>query len=163
MSALCYTGHRPNKLNGYKAEENKELIWRIHDATVDFIQLKNVDTIISGMALGVDIWGAKIALKLKEKYPNLKLICAIPCKNHSSKWNKIDQEVYEDVLSKADQVIYVSEEDYAPYLMQKRNEWMVNRSKYVIGVWDGTDGGTKNCVKYAEKQGHIKEIYTIKP
>lgn len=158
-----YTGHRPSKLNGYKAEENKDLIWRIHDATVDFIETKGVDTFITGMALGVDMWSARVVLKLKEKYPNLKLICAIPCKNHSSKWNKVDQDMYNEILDKADQVVNVSEEEYAPYLMQKRNEWMTNRSQYVIGVWDGTSGGTANCIKYAEKQEHIKEIFILRP
>ncbi|PAD70641.1 hypothetical protein CHH83_02225 [Bacillus sp. 7586-K] len=45
--------------------------------------------------------------------------------------------------------------------MQKRNEWMVDNSDYVIAVWDGTKGGTGNCVKYAQKQN--KYITTIKP
>ncbi|MNP85294.1 hypothetical protein D3C76_1849670 [compost metagenome] len=43
--------------------------------------------------------------------------------------------------------------------MQKRNEWMVDNSKFIISVWDGTKGGTGNCVKYAEnKNKHISNI-----
>ena len=34
--------------------------------------------------------------------------------------------------------------------MQERNEWMVNNCDVLIAVWDGTSGGTANCVKYAE-------------
>jgi len=45
--------------------------------------------------------------------------------------------------------------------MQKRNEWMVDHSDYVIAVWDGSKGGTGNCVKYAIKQE--KEILQLNP
>jgi uncharacterized phage-like protein YoqJ len=157
-----FTGHRPNKLGGYKPEDNKELLWRLHDAVVEHIEKYKVDTWITGMALGVDQWGAKIVLKLRETtHPNLKLICAIPCKNHEKNWNKQSQKEWQDIVDKADQVIYTSEDDYAPYLMMKRNEWMCNHSQYILAVWDGTDGGTGNCVKYAEKQD--KNIYIIRP
>ena len=45
--------------------------------------------------------------------------------------------------------------------MQKRNEYMVNNSDYVIAVWDGKPSGTGNTVRYAESKG--KTIITIKP
>lgn len=47
----------------------------------------------------------------------------------------------------------VSDEEYKPWLMQKRNEFMVDRVDTVLAVWDGSDGGTGNCVKYAKKIG----------
>ena len=156
-----FTGHRPSKLNGYKPEDNKELLWRLHDCIVDHIQKNNVDTFITGMALGIDMWAAKIVVKLKQQYPFLKLICAIPCKGQDKMWNEVDKSVYQGILDVADQVIYVSEEEYQPYLMQKRNEWMTDKSQYVIAVWDGSSGGTGNCVKYAQKQD--KNIYIIRP
>ena len=45
--------------------------------------------------------------------------------------------------------------------MQKRNEYMVDLADKVIAVWNGSTGGTYNCVKYAEKCG--KEIIRIVP
>jgi uncharacterized phage-like protein YoqJ len=45
--------------------------------------------------------------------------------------------------------------------MQLRNEFMVNNSDIVIAVWDGTNGGTANCVKYAQVEN--KEIIIIDP
>lgn len=158
----CFTGHRPNKLGGYNPGDNKELLWRLHDSVVEHIEKYEVTTWISGMALGIDQWGAKIVLKLRDTtHPDLKLICAVPCKNHEKAWNKQSQKEWQDIIDKADQVVYTSEDDYAPYLMQKRNEWMTNHSQYVLAVWDGTDGGTGNCVKYAQKKD--KNIYIIKP
>lgn len=52
-------------------------------------------------------------------------------------------------------------QNYKPYLMQVRNEYMVNLADKVIAVWDGTSGGTGNCVAYAKKKE--KEIILINP
>ena len=35
--------------------------------------------------------------------------------------------------------------------MPTRNEYMVDLADKIIAVWDGSNGGTANCVKYAEK------------
>ena len=161
MKVACFTGHRPNKLKGYEAQDNKDLLWRIYYACVDLIENKDVSTFINGLALGVDMWSAKIVIKLKEKYPHIKLISAIPCRNHSCKWKKQDIDICQEICDKSDEVVLVTEEDYKPYLMQVRNEWMVNKSDYVVAVWDGTKGGTGNCVNFSIKQN--KQIIRILP
>lgn len=157
----CFTGHRPNKLKGYDPIDNKELLWRIYKEVEDHIDNKGVTTFISGMALGVDMWAAKMILRIKKYNPEIRLICAIPCKNHASKWNAQSQKEWQTIVEQADEVFYVSEEEYKPYLMQKRNAWMVDNSDYIIAVWDGSNGGTGNCVKYAQKED--KQIIIIKP
>ena len=158
----CFTGHRPNKLKGYNPKDNKELLWRLHTEIVRHIEEHQVDTFINGLALGIDQWAARIVIKLRQtKYPHIKLISAVPCKNHSNKWIKQSQIEWQEIVDLSDEVIYVSEEEYKPYLMQVRNEWMTNKSEYVIAVWDGTNGGTGNCVNFAKKQN--KKITIIKP
>lgn len=66
----------------------------------------------------------------------------------------------------SDEVIYVSKDEYKSYLIQKRNEWMCDNSAFVIAVWDGLDGGTGNCVKYArewsEERRFAEELERIK-
>lgn len=113
------------------------------------------------MALGVDTVFALAVLELKDEGYDIKLHCAIPCKNHSCKWIKESIDQYNDILSKADTVKLVSDEEYKSWLMQKRNEYMVDLADKVIVVWDGTKGGTANCVRYAEKVG--KEIIKVNP
>ena len=39
--------------------------------------------------------------------------------------------------------------------MQKRNEYMVDNSDYVIAVWNGKPSGTGNTVKYAKKKNKV--------
>ena len=69
--------------------------------------------------------------------------------------------MYNSILARADKVVLVSDEEYKPYLMQKRNEYMVDETDKLVAVWDGTAGGTGNCVNYARKVG--KEIIRIFP
>ena len=159
----CFTGHRPSKLKGYDPKDNRDLLWEVYKKIEIHIEDKGVTTFISGMALGIDMWAAKMVLRAKQDYPdlNIKLICAIPCKNHASKWNAQSQKEWQSIIDQADEVFYVSEEEYKPYLMQKRNVWMVDNSDYIIAVWDGSNGGTGNCVKYAQKED--KQIIIIKP
>lgn len=75
--------------------------------------------------------------------------------------NGLKKDLYNDILSKADTVKLVSDEAYKPYLMQKRNEYMVDLADKVIAVWDGSKSGTANCVRYAKKCG--KDIIKIQP
>ena len=45
--------------------------------------------------------------------------------------------------------------------MQTRNEWMVDKADVVIACFDGTNGGTANCVNYAREKN--KELIIIDP
>lgn len=151
---LAFTGHRPEKLFGYdyRIEGNRKMLMELKSTIEMYITRRGVNTFISGMALGTDIWSAQTVLALKKKYPNIKLVCAIPCANHPSKWKPKDVEVWHKVVEQADYVHMVSEEEYTAWCMDVRNRWMVDNANYVIGVWDGTKGGTYNCLKYAVKR-----------
>lgn len=150
---LCFTGHRPQKLFGYNVnEEGNQLIVSALSQLIESAIKKDVKTFITGMALGIDQWAADIVLSYKEVYPDIKLIAAVPHKGHGDNWKGILSKIKRDsILESCDEVVMVSNEPYTNWCMQKRNEYMVNRSDYIIAVWDGTSGGTGNCVKYAEK------------
>lgn len=146
---ICVTGHRPNKLYGYNIY-NKQ--WtNLKEKFKKLLVENNCDEAITGMALGVDTVFALAVLELKDEGCDVKLHCAIPCRNFSSKWTKESVDLYNEILSKADTVKLVSDEDYKPWLMQKRNEYMVDLSDIVIAVWDGSKSGTGNCVRYATR------------
>lgn len=156
-STCCFTGHRPNKLDGYnpKSEGNLKMLWELRKIIIDHIEGDKVDTFITGMALGIDMWAARIILKLKQTYPQLKLVAAVPCKNHPARWNQQSKDEWQAIVDRCDIVHYVSDEAYTAWCMQKRNEWIVDNSKYVIAVWDNTKGGTGNCVNYAIKKNKL--------
>ena len=148
---ICVTGHRPEKLYGYNYDEPR---WK--DLRESFkMKLKEYGCkkAICGMALGVDQIFALAVLELKQERYNLKLCCAIPCRHYSSRWTGQSKRIYEYIIKQADEVVLVTDMNYHPSLMQVRNEWMVNHSNLVLAVWNGTSGGTKNCIDYAREIG----------
>jgi uncharacterized phage-like protein YoqJ len=110
------------------------------------------------MALGVDTLFAEIAIQLQ-----LPFIAAVPCFDQQKMWPKISQDRYQKIImdEMCSEVVIVSPKAYDSTVMQIRNKWMVDNCDILIAVWDGTSGGTCNCVKYAKEVN--KEIVYINP
>jgi len=156
---ICVTGHRPDKLYGYELSDWRYMVLKEKLKTI--LKENNCSEAISGMALGVDTVFALAVLELQlEGYP-IQLHCAIPCRNQDKFWKQPDKDRYHMILEKADIVTMVTDAPYTPSCMQQRNEYMVNHSDKVIAVWNGSSGGTKNCIDYAKKQK--KEIIWFFP
>lgn len=157
---IAITGHRPNKLgNDYNLTSSlimkikKEIQEQLRIITWGFEQPL---TLITGMALGIDTLFALIAIEYK-----IPFIAAIPCAGQASMWPAKSKQTYFDIVEHPLCTKYwVSTLPYNPRLMQLRNEWMVDNCDILIAVWDGTSGGTGNCVKYADGK---KEIVRIDP
>lgn len=145
---LAGTGHRPDKLGGY----GKEAAQHLRAVATKALKYMNPDAVISGMALGWDTALAQAALTLR-----INLIAAIPFEGQEKMWPEESRLMYKKIISRADDVRYICDPGYAPWKMQRRNEWMVDHSHGVIALWDGSEGGTGNCIRYAQKVG--KPIY----
>lgn len=115
----------------------------------------------TGMALGVDQLFALVVLELKNKGHNITLEAAIPCQNHCGRWPASSQKLWQDIVDACDKVTLVTDAPYQPWMMQKRNEYMVDNANLILAIWDGSNGGTANCVHYAQDKG--KAIYQINP
>ena len=163
---ISITGHRPASLDGdynltsklSKAIESKlkSILWDI-SSDCEFNKNGEQVTLMSGMALGVDTIWAKIAIET-----NKKLIAVIPCANQDKLWSKSSKELYYNILSHPNTtVVYTSDKEYTNGCMQVRNEYLVNNSDLLIGIWKGSNGGTKNCIDYAQSVG--KQIIIINP
>lgn len=161
MKTCCFTGHRPQKLGyGENSIQCDELKNRLEELIIELIEKGGVTHFVSGVALGVDTYAAKIVLNLKTRYPDITLECAIPCENQAEKWNERDRDVYYDLISKCDKETLLQQK-YSSDCMKKRNEYMVDNSDYVIAVWNGKPSGTGNTVKYAMKNN--KKVLLINP
>lgn len=166
MKTLCFTGHRPQKLP-FGFNENDERCIRlkelIKEQTESAIINKGVRHFISGMALGVDMFSAEIVLNLKEKYPFITLECAIPCRFQCRKWSKEQQKRYYQIVRKSD-LITIIKDEYTPECMKERNQYMVNKSDYIIAVCSrsaGRNTGTGHTL-YLSKQKKLG-IIIIEP
>jgi uncharacterized phage-like protein YoqJ len=132
------TGHRPEKLGGYQTHG------RLVDLAVAALSKYKPEKAISGFALGWDQAFADAAIQLK-----IPLIAAIPFPSQPSRWPKSSQLFYQQLLEKASEIKIISPDPYSARKMQIRNEWMVNNSDFMMCLWDGSAGGTANCINYA--------------
>ncbi len=152
MKTICVTGHRPKTLYGYDLTHPK---WRkLFDTFQSILIEKKCTMAITGMALGVDTVFGQAVLDLRDnKNYDIGLLCAVPCFHYQEKWfNKTDIENFENLLKKANRVVYVTEDEYQPYVLERRNHFMVDNSDEILAVWNGKkEGGTYHCIKYAER------------
>lgn len=136
------TGHRPEKIGGYDFYAPLR-VWIRNQIKQALIDLEATHG-ISGMALGVDQDFAYVCIELA-----IPFTAAIPFVGQEDTWPKHSQDWFEWLLIRAADVVIVSPGEYTAAKMQVRNEWMVDNSDKMIAVWDGSEGGTRNCVNYA--------------
>jgi uncharacterized phage-like protein YoqJ len=147
---LAATGHRPDKLGGYSGSITAELQLLAHR---HIVKLKP-RAVLSGMALGWDQAVAAATL-----LAGIPLVAAIPFEGQEFQWPYLAQKAYRELLAQARYKHVVCDGGYAAWKMQKRNEWMVDKCNALLALWNGSPGGTANCIGYAEFQQ--KEIHNL--
>lgn len=149
MTIIAGTGHRLNKLVAH-ASRSELSGFAVMVLTSKFKPTR----VISGMALGWDMALAEAALGL-----GIPLVAAVPFKGQESVWPQDAQRRYAALLGLAAEVVYVCKPGYEAWKYQRRNEWMTDRCDVLLALWNGTPGGTANCVRYAQKKG--KKIVNV--
>jgi uncharacterized phage-like protein YoqJ len=178
---ISFTGHRPHwkpdldKLGtGYSISNDRvqAYVQLLRNTLVPLITEEGADTFYSGGAIGWDQIAFWTVEYLKLEYPHIRNILAVPFKKQYTNWRS-DEIVtwYHKMVQRADHVVYVDEQEgyispvpvgeYSAQKLQTRNEYMVDYSHVLISLWNGSSGGTGNCVKYAQKQG--KRIIRLHP
>ena len=147
MKRVCFTGHRPDKLEGRIEDAKAYLKDQIEKAIADGFQ-----TFICGMCPGIDILAGEAVLKAKKTHPDIHLIAAMPYPRFAYNWENWGNRVW-NVCAHADLIQNVSREYTGKDVFQKRNVWMVDHSSRLIAYWDGTPGGTRNTVVYGRQAG----------
>lgn len=169
IQRVMVTGHRPNKLGGWRTPNPVEQWVR---ATLDTVLLRLAARkpvlAISGMALGADQMFAEAALNL-----GIPFLAAVPFQGQESVWPPHSQERYLSLMERASEIVYVDQQEgylcpplatpekVAVRKLNNRNTWMVDHSDVAVAVWDGSSGGTGNCVRYLFEQQ--RKVLVIDP
>jgi uncharacterized phage-like protein YoqJ len=171
----CFTGHRPDKLGGYNMKNPimLKLKGKLLEIIEELIKEEGINRFISGGALGTDqaaFWCVHI---LQKKYPEVKNIVAVPFAKQDALWNQEQKYWYQKMLKLADEIVYVDGilgyqrdketpvGEFSKKKLRIRNEYMVDNSRIVVAVYDGSSGGTSNCLWYARRLG--RTIYRLNP
>ena len=146
MKTCCLTGHRPKGFPWNYAdkncEEHKLYLAALREKIINLIS-NDYKHFIAGGALGADSDFAEIIIELRDSvYPDITLEIAVPCPNQDLKWQEVDKQRYKAICNAANSINIISDK-YTYFCMQKRNEYIVNHSDFVLIVWNGKEkGGT---------------------
>ena len=141
----CFTGHRELPVCG-----RKELAAKLEDTIIGLID-RGIRFYGAGGARGWDTLAAQTVLRLKGRFPHIKLILVFPCRTQTRGWPAADVQEYGRIKALADKVVYTSQE-YTKGCMHKRNRHLVDHSSVCVCYLTKKDGGTAYTVDYAEKQ-----------
>lgn len=155
---IAFTGHRPNKLGGYAlCPEHRKIRTHIHKFLTQQREEFGADLkVISGCALGIDQFAMEVAQSL-----GIPVIAAIPFDGFNSKWPLTSVRKLGMMLENCEDVQVVCEPGYAAWKLQKRNEWMVDEADLVVAYWDGSEGGTKNCIDHTKSRHRDLVVFDL--
>ena len=80
---VCFTGHRE-----LPADDLPKISKRLEDALATLIE-QGYRYFGAGGALGFDTLAAQAVLRLRERYPQIRLILVLPCLNQTRGWPRI--------------------------------------------------------------------------
>ena len=147
--ACCFTGHRdipPEILLALAAKVEAEVLELI---------AYGIRYFYAGGALGFDTLAAETVLRLRDQFPQIQLILALPNREQTRGWSAASVERYESILRRANEVIYTSEH-YTRGCMQRRNRFIVDHSAVCVAYCTRATGGSAYTLQYARKSGlHI--------
>ena len=151
----CVTGHRPNGFPFFRREDdvvysayknmlNEEINKLINEGYLHFI---------TGMADGADIDFANVVLSYRNEMPWICIEAAMPYPYLIKNKENLNGDHKAKILSECDSIHIVSPY-YHKGFMQKRNQYMVDKSDLILAIWNGEKkGGTWNTIKYAQGIG----------
>ena len=156
MSKICcFTGHRSISLQSAQIINLK-----LENTLVNLIENEGFTDFRAGGAVGFDSIAALAVIKLKKKYPNIKLHLILPHKGQDKYFPALEKDVYRFVVDSADSVTYI-QNAYSDGVMFARNRALVDGSDLCIACLERLSGGTYQTVNYARKN-KVKTINLLR-
>ncbi len=147
-TACVFTGHRELG-DDFSAKKLRNAIEeQIKKGVIDFY---------NGMAKGFDLAAATAVVKLKKKYPQIRLIACVPCYGQEKYFSEKDKKTYVATLKKADEKIVLSQQ-YFRGCMQARDRYMAERADGMIAYCKKDEGGAAYTVKIFKKLHPLSPI-----
>ena len=153
-NTVAFTGHRINRMIKFSINRVQLLANIGFDTSVGIEQLckQGYHTFLSGMAEGFDLIAAEEVLKLKERYPYIRLKAIVPFRGQSDRYTVEEKQRYDNILAQADEVITLSE-PYFNGCFLRRNDYLLEHSERLFAYYDAIPiGGTAYTVRKATER-----------
>lgn len=144
---IAGTGHRP-KFCPCKYKDPHPWLDQLRLDLSSALKQAKPDIVISGVALGWDMWLAQEAIKL-----GIAVHAYIPFKGQGENWPSASKAIYQKVIDACEEVKYCSE-DYYKDCFLKRDRDMVYACTHVWSLLnpEARAGGTFYTVAFAKRK-----------
>lgn len=142
----CFTGHR-----GFTTMSDSEVASKLEKKLIELIEIEKFSDFRAGGAIGFDSLAALAVLRLKKKYPHIKLHLLLPCRTQDKYFTPLERKIYNYTIENADSVTYIQEK-YTRNAMFARNCALVEGSDLCLAFLERLSGGTYQTVNYARKR-----------
>lgn len=159
----CITGPFPQNLPfGYdeSAKKCKALKTAIRKEIENQINEHGITNFITSVNIGVELFAAEEALKLKEKYPQITIISVLPFEAQAAEWPEKLRDRYFCVLEKCD-TVHTVQARYDDLCNYNTREYLIDRSSVLIAFPTGAHGETEAMMEAANRKGN--ELIIIYP
>ncbi len=145
--SAAFTGHR------FISFDRQKIVKGRLRAVITNLYHKGYRKFLCGMAIGFDTIAAEVVLELKEEYEDIRLVTVVPFRGQCERWSVANQMRYAGIISKANDVIVLSEYYYNGCLL-KRNDYLVHQASIFVAYYDGSSkGGTFYTYRKAQSKG----------
>lgn len=156
LNTCCFIGGcSQNKLFLFEEQTPyyKDIKSKIEKKVVYLIEKLFVTNFISGMDIGFEQCAAETVLGKKEEYSQITLEGVLPYETHSINWTGAQRNRYYSIMEKSDREVLL-QYHYTDDCMRRRNQYMINKSKYIIFFQESTSN-IDNLILYAKSKGRV--------
>ncbi|SDB42166.1 Uncharacterized SPBc2 prophage-derived protein YoqJ [Ruminococcaceae bacterium FB2012] len=152
----CFTGHRLKDLpfgGDRHALGMRNLVSTLYLTITETVK-EGYDTFISGMSDGIDLICADIVCQMISKGEKLDLICAVPYAGQIREMRSPRSAYLYEALTSRFPTVVLSR-NYHPDCYKERNQFMVDHSSKLIGVYrhKSRGSGTMQTIGMARRAG----------
>lgn len=146
FKTVMVTGHRTQQFN---ETQRRFVIQELTRITEKLTNEYGMTDALTGMAIGVDLWFARVNLDIGNRVHGY-----IPFPQQPQNWTLPQQAEYREIMADLESKRVVSP-TYAVWAFHERNGLMVRDSDLTIAVWDSSirRGGTYSTLVKARNAG----------
>ncbi len=150
--ALCFTGHRPEKLPTGRLLTL--LVETLH-YHIDDIIARGFRCFYVGLADGVDYYAAEYLFSLRRQYPDIRVVGVQPCEDYEEFFLRRGYSFIRlrYMLGSIDKLVVLPGTYRDSQSFLRRNRYMVDRSRALIAVCGAGRSGSQSTLTYAKAQG----------
>ncbi|WP_078550571.1 DUF1273 domain-containing protein [Litchfieldia alkalitelluris] len=155
MKVLAITGYKPFELGLFDPKNpGITFIKKAIEKKLLFLLEEGLEWVIISGQLGVELWAAEVVMDLQIDHPNLKFAVITPFLDQEEKWNEVNKELYEFVLSQADYTNSITNKKYeSPAQFRLKNKFFIDKSDGMLIVYDEeTEGSPKFIYNQARNE-----------